>query len=289
MKSTLLCLGFGYTAQRFAARFAQMGGVVIGTTRKHNKMAEMAGSGVTPILWPGTSLTEALKQADHVLVSAAPGPEGDPFLAAIGAEIASAAGRLKWVGYLSTIGVYGDQQGGWVDETTPCMPETKRGRDRLAAETAWLAVPKLPVHIFRLGGIYGPGRGPFTKLRAGTARRIVKPGQVFNRMHVDDIATALLASTTRPTPGTIYNLCDDDPRPPQEIIATAAELLDLPVPPEEPFETAEMSPMARGFYAASKRVRNDRIKDALEVRLQYPDHRSGLEAILRAETDCRSG
>ena len=173
--------------------------------------------------------------------------------------------------------------GGWVDEATPLTPATARGRARVAAEAAWQALAEgagLPLHIFRLAGIYGPGRGPFAKVRAGTARRIVKPGQVFSRIHVDDIARVLAASIARPFPGAIYNVCDDDPAPPQDVIAHAASLLGLPPPPDEPFDTAEMTAMARSFYAESKRVRNDRIKAELGVRLAYPTYREGLAALL---------
>ena len=198
-------------------------------------------------------------------------------------SITARAAQFDWVGYLSTTGVYGDQDGGWVDESAPLNPSTRRGQWRRDAEARWSAIPGLPLHIFRLAGIYGPGRGPFAKVRQGTARRIVKPGQVFSRIHVDDIAQVLAASIARPRPGAIYNVCDDDPAPPQDVIAHAAELLGVPVPPEIPIDEAEMTPMARSFYAESKRVRNDRIKDELGVRLAYPDYRTGLAALLQAE------
>jgi nucleoside-diphosphate-sugar epimerase len=191
---------------------------------------------------------------------------------------------LQWVGYLSTVGVYGDHQGGWVDEDTALTPATARGLARVAAEAAWQAVPGLAPHIFRLAGIYGPGRGPFEKVRDGSARRIIKPGQVFSRIHVDDIAQVLAASIARPDPGRVYNVCDDDPAPPQDVLSHAAQLLGLPEPPAVPYDGAAMSPMARSFYAESKRVRNDRIKDELGVRLIHPDYRTGLAALLAAET-----
>jgi len=174
-------------------------------------------------------------------------------------------------------------QGEWVDETAPLTPATKRGIARVKAEAAWSAIDGLPLHIFRLAGIYGPGRGPFSKVRNGTARRIIKPGQVFSRTHVADIARILDASIKQPNPGAAYNVCDNDPAPPEDVIAYAAELLGLPVPPAEDFETAEMTPMARSFYAESKKVRNDRIKDELGVELLYPDYRSGLKALFAAE------
>ncbi len=199
--------------------------------------------------------------------------------------MAERAAQLDWVGYLSTTGVYGDHGGGWVDEDTPLTPGTRRGAMRLAAEDAWRAIPDLPLHIFRLAGIYGPGRGPFAKVRAGTARRIVKPGQVFSRIHVEDIAQVIEASLRQPDPGAVYNLCDDDPAPPQDVILHAAELLGVTPPPEEPFESAEMGAMARSFYAESKRVSNRRIKEELGVRLYYPDYRAGLAALLASEGD----
>jgi nucleoside-diphosphate-sugar epimerase len=237
---------------------------------------------VTPALWPDEDLAPALASATHLLISAAPDGAGDPVLARYRTAIAEAAERLEWVGYLSTTGVYGDHAGGWVDEATPLTPSTRRGQMRVEAEAAWSAIPGLPLHIFRLAGIYGPGRGPFEKVRQGTARRIVKPGQVFSRIHVEDIAQVLEASIKRPNPGAVYNLCDDDPAPPQDVIGHAAELLGLPLPEEVAFDEAEMTPMARSFYAESKRVSNGRIKEELGIDLIYPDYRSGLQALLDA-------
>lgn len=282
---TLLCIGTGYSAQALARRLLPEGWRVIGTTRSAEKAQVLAAEGIEPRIWPGHGPLPALVEASHLLISVAPGPEGDPVLAALGAEIAAQASRFDWVGYLSTTGVYGDHQGGWVDEGTPLTPSTERGRQRQRAEAAWAAIPGLPLHIFRLAGIYGPGRGPFAKVRAGTARRIVKPGQVFSRVHAEDIAQVLAASIARPNPGAIYNVCDDDPAPPEAVIAHAAELLGLPLPPAEDFATAEMTPMARSFYAESKRVRNDRIKRELGVTLIYPDYRAGLAALLAEEQD----
>ncbi len=283
MTRTLLVFGHGFSADALSRRLIPEGWRVIGTTRSPEKAARLKAHGVEPMVWPGDNPTEAIQAAAHILLSAAPGEGGDPVLAALGPEIAARGGTLDWLGYLSTTGVYGDHQGGWVDEDTPLAPSTRRGEQRVVAEAAWTALAEahgLPLHIFRLAGIYGPGRGPFAKVRAGTARRVVKPGQVFSRIHVEDIAQVLVASIARPNPIRAYNLCDDDPAPPQDVIAHAAELLGLPVPPEVPFDEAEMTPMGRSFYAESKRVRNDRIKDELGVRLLYPDYRSGLAALM---------
>ncbi|MFM2354753.1 MAG: hypothetical protein RLZZ528_489, partial [Pseudomonadota bacterium] len=227
-----------------------------------------------------------------LLTSVAPDGAGDPVLRAAGGLIAGAAGHVRWAGYLSTTGVYGDHAGGWVDEDMPLTPSTERGRARVAAEAEWRALAAasgLPLHVFRLAGIYGPGRGPFEKVRDGSARRIIKAGQVFSRCHVEDIAQVLEASIARPNPGAAYNICDDDPAPPEDVIGHAAELLGLPLPPAIPYDRAEMTPMARSFYAESKRVRNDRIKGELGVRLIYPTYREGLAALLRAERGLSAG
>ena len=279
MEKTLLSFGHGYSARSLAARLVPQGWRIFGTTRKTERLDEIAATGVEPVLWPGTDVRPLLESSAHLLISAGPGPEGDPVLNGLGDEIAAVAPALRWAGYLSTTGVYGDHEGGWVDEDTPLVPATRRGRARVEAEAAWQAIESLPLHIFRLAGIYGPGRGPFAKVRNGTARRIIKPGQVFSRIHVEDIATALELSIATPHPGAIYNLCDDDPAPPQDVIAYAAELLGLPVPPAIPFEEAEMTPMARSFYAESKKVRNDRAKVELGWKPAYPDYRSGLAAL----------
>ncbi len=269
---TLLVLGHGYTAAALSRRLVPQGWRVIGTTRTPDSPMP---DGVERLVWPAPLPVGVT----HLLASAAPDAGGDPFLATHAAELARMP--VEWVGYLSTTGVYGDHDGAWVDETTPCTPSTKRGEQRIAAEQAWAALGH-PLHIFRLAGIYGPGRGPFEKVRAGTARRIIKPGQVFSRVHVEDIASALELTIRHPAPG-IYNICDDDPAPPEDVIAYAAMLLDLPVPPAVSFDQAEMSPMARSFYAESKRVRNDRIK-ALGLTLAFPDYRAGLADLLASQT-----
>ncbi len=282
MTKTLLSFGHGYSARALSRRL-EGSWRIIGTTRSEGKAAELLSEGIEPRIWPGANLIPALDAATHLLISAGPTEDGDPVLGKLREEIAERKDQFTWVGYLSTTGVYGDHQGGWVDEETALAPSTRRGQLRVAAEAAWQSLD-LPLHIFRLAGIYGPGRGPFAKVRNGTARRIVKPGQVFSRIHVEDIAQVLHASIDRPNPGAIYNLCDDDPAPPEDVIAHAADLLGLPIPPAETFDTAEMTSMARSFYAESKKVRNDRIKSELGIELLYPDYRAGLQALLSAET-----
>ena len=282
MTYTLLSLGHGYSASALARVLIPQGWQIIGTTRDAQGVARLRAQGVEAVLWPGESLTPALARATHILSSIAPGPMGDPVLAHHTAEIA--ASRAKWVGYLSTTGVYGDHAGGWVDENTALAPGTDRGRQRVVAEGEWQSLG-LALHIFRLAGIYGPGRGPFEKVRDGTARRIIKPGQVFSRVHVDDIAQVLAASIAQPNPGATYNVCDDDPAPPQDVIGHAATLLGMPMPPAIAHGDAVMTPMAASFYAESKRVRNDRIKSELGVQLIYPDYRAGLAALLAAGSD----
>ena len=283
---TLLSLGHGYSARELGRRLIAQGWRVIGTTRSADKAAALAAEGVEPLVWPGTDLGPALAVATHVLVSAAPDDDGDPVLAELAGAIASEAEHFDWVGYLSTTGVYGDHAGGWVDEATPLTPATRRGHQRVRAEGQWQALAAatgLPLHIFRLAGIYGPGRGPFAKVRAGTARQIVKPGQVFSRIHVADIATVLEASIARPNPGAIYNVCDNEAAPPEDVLAYAASLLGVALPAPEDYASADMTPMARSFYAESKRVRNDRIRNELGVSLAYPDYRVGLDALFALE------
>ena len=273
-----LMLGHGYSAAALAASLR--GWRLIGTTRSTQKAASMREAGVEPVDWADAAAVDAaIGAADGILVSLPPDGIGDPVL--VRHEAALAAADLAWAGYLSTTGVYGDRQGGWVDEGSPLAPVNERGRWRRAAERAWAATG-LPVQVFRLAGIYGPGRSAFDRLRAGRAQRVVKPGQVFSRIHVADVAAVLAASMARPDPGRTYNVADDEPAPPQDVIAFAAELLGMPVPPEVPLEAAELTPMAKSFYAESKRVANRRIKEELGVRLAFPDYRAGLRAILAA-------
>ena len=283
MTKTLLTIGQGYTANALTRRLAPEGWQLFGTTRSAEKCAAIKAQGVTPLVWPEGDISAALKQATHLLISVSPNDNGDPFLVKYGSNLTQLAPNLEWVGYLSTTGVYGDHSGAWVTEDTPLTPSSRRGLMRVEAEEQWRGTG-LPVHIFRLAGIYGPGRGPFKRLRDGTAQRIIKEGQVFSRTHVEDIAQVLLASINQPAPGTAYNVCDDMPAPPQDVLTHAAELLGMAPPPEVAFEEAELSPMARSFYGESKRVSNTRIKEDLGVSLLYPDYMTGLKAILAAET-----
>jgi nucleoside-diphosphate-sugar epimerase len=281
MKKTLLSFGHGYSARALARKLSRDEWNIVGTTRSPDKQDALRKEEVQPIIWPGTDLTDVFRDATHILISPAPTEDGDPVLREFEAAIAKAP-NLEWIGYLSTTGVYGDHQGGWVDETTPLTPSTKRGKLRMQAEAQWQRL-NLPLHIFRLAGIYGPGRGPFAKVRNGTARRIIKKDQVFSRIHVDDIAQVLEASIARPNPGSIYNICDNLAAPPEDVIGYAAQLLGVPLPDAMDFATAEMTPMARSFYAESKRVRNDKILGELGIKLLFPDYKSGLEALLHAE------
>lgn len=280
MQGALFCFGLGYSAGFLARGLAAKGWRIGGTSRDG-----VAGPVALDRFARGEPLADAPKRladATHLLISIPPDAAGCPVFDAHGDDIA-ALRQLRWIGYLSSTNVYGDQAGGWVDEATPLAPSGERGRRRVAAEAAWLALGRwsgIPVHIFRLAGIYGPGRSAIEALRAGTARRIVKPGQVFSRVHVADVATALEASMAKPRAGAIYNVCDDTPSPPDEVIAYAATLLGVPAPPREDFATATLSPMARSFYDDSKRVSNRRIKEELGVTLRYPSYREGLAALL---------
>ena len=278
-RSVLLCFGLGYSARVLAHRLAGQGWTVCGTSREPEQAAR---PGMLRFDRQHPLPPVAFADVTHVLVSVPPDDAGDPVLDTHAEEIAALPG-LDWLGYLSTTGVYGDRGGGWVVEASELRPSGARGRRRVAAEAGWLDFCRrrgVPVHIFRLAGIYGPGRSPFDAMRAGTAKRIDRPGQVFSRIHVEDLASVLVASITRPRPGAIYNVCDDEPAEPAAVIAHAAGLLGLPAPPLVPFREAELSPMARSFWADNKRVSNALIKQELGVVLRYPDYRAGLAAIL---------
>ena len=286
----LFCFGYGYSAARLGERLQARGWTVAGTCRTQEKAERLRAQGVEAFLFdrdrPLADPRAALSGTTHLLASVPPDAQGDPVLDHHAGDIAAISEGIAWAGYLSTTGVYGDRAGGWVDEESALEPSTERGRRRLAAEQGWCALMHqhgLPVHLFRLAGIYGPGRSQLDGVRAGTAQRIVKPGQVFSRIHVDDIAGVLEASIARPNPGRAYNVCDNEPAPPADVVAHAARLLGVSPPPEVAFEEAELSPMARSFYSESKRVSNARIREELGVTLSHPTYREGLAAILAAE------
>lgn len=286
MSGHLFSYGHGYSAAALAKLLLPANWSITGTTRDPDKALTLRKMRINARVTPQDDISSDIKNATHLLMSAAPTNDGDPFLLNHLQDLKTAK-NLEWVGYLSTTGVYGDHDGGWVDETSPLTPATKRGKARVAAEAQWIKVSEdlgLNLKIFRLAGIYGPGRGPFAKVRNGTARRIIKPNQVFSRIHVQDIAQVLLASINRPESSQIFNVCDNFAAPPEDVIGYAAELLGLPLPPAQDFEAADMTPMARSFYAESKKVKNDRIKSELGVELIYPDYMSGLNALLASES-----
>lgn len=283
--SGLFCFGFGYSAAHLAARLSAQGWRISGTSRSDAGCDRMAAAGYRVFCFdgiaPGPGIDEALRSATHILISAAPDADGDPVLRHHASGLA--ASNAQWIGYLSTIGVYGDCQGAWVDETTLPKPTSGRSIRRLAAEQQWLDFSGRTgkqVELFRLAGIYGPGRSAIDNLRDGTARRIIKPGQVFNRIHVADIANVLVAAISQPHRHDTYNVTDNEPGPPQDVVAHAAQLLGVLIPPDVPYEAANLSPMGRSFYDENKRVRNDRIKTVLGVTLQFPTYREGLSGIL---------
>ncbi|MGE0153154.1 MAG: SDR family oxidoreductase [Reyranellaceae bacterium] len=290
---TLLILGAGYAGQALARLLAGKAWRIKGTSRSAPGAAALAAAGIEGIAATADTFDPVLlEQADALLVSVPPDEQGDPFARSLAA--AKKPGRLRWIGYLSTTGVYGDTGGAWVDETAPPNPSNARGRRRLLAEAQWFDFGTrhgLAAQAFRLPGIYGPGRSALDEVRAGRARRIDKPGQVFSRIHVADIAATLAASLDRPAPGTIYNVADDLPAPSSDVVAFACELLGVPPPPLIPYAEIEatLSPMGREFYADTRRVGNERIKRELGIALAYPTYREGLRGILETERLSRTG
>jgi nucleoside-diphosphate-sugar epimerase len=280
--SGLFCFGLGYSAGYLSRTLAAQGWRIAGTARQADVNSQF------PLhrfdrTHPLADLGAALKGMTHLLVSIPPDESGDGVLDCHGPAL-GAQRNLRWVGYLSSTAVYGDRGGAWVDEDAPLAPAGERGRRRAATEARWLALQRehgLPVHIFRLAGIYGPERSALDALRQGRARNIDKPGAVFSRIHVEDLVQVLAASLTRPRPGAIYNVCDDAPAPPGEVVEFAATLVGRAPPPKIAFAEAGLSPMARSFYDDNKRVANRRIKDELGVTLRYPSYREGLAALNR--------
>lgn len=284
---TLFCFGLGYSAKVFAHFLQEQGWRVIGTTRSEEGCSKLRALGIDARLYQGDGpndlCVEGLAEATHLLMSIAPGDNGDPVLRDFG-EILASSKNIEWCGYLSTVGVYGDHQGQWIDEGTEPKPVSVRSKRRVVAENGWLEMwntQMLPVHVFRLAGIYGPGRSAIDNLQQGRARRIVKAGQVFNRIHVEDISKVLFSSVQNPKPGSIYNVTDNEPAPPQDVVTYAAEVLYVPPPPFVSFEDADLSPMGRSFYGENKRVSNKRIRDELGVTLSYPTYREGMAALAR--------
>jgi len=283
----LFCFGLGYCAEALARRLKAQEWRIAGTARSRERVKALTDQGVEAFLFDGklANPAAALAGATHILVSAPPTVDGDPVLSHHVRDLSALSPRPEWLGYLSTTGVYGDRQGEWVDETTPLSPSSERAKRRVAAEHAWAAwgtATGVPVQIFRLAGIYGPGRNQVQSVRDGTSRRIVKAGQVFSRIHVEDVAAVLEASIGHPRAGAVYNVCDDEPAPPHEVVEYAAKILGVDPPALEPFEEAarSMSDMALSFYTDSKRVKNDRIKAELGVTLQFPTYREGLRAFV---------
>lgn len=282
----LFCFGLGYSAQVLGRQLAAQGWRVSGTARTREAARALSEAGFDTLVFdglgPGAGVGDALRSATHVLISVPPDADGDPVIRHHGGDL-DASPAISWIGYLSTVGVYGDHGGAWVDEMTPATPASQRSRWRLAAEEAWLALGERSgkrTQIFRLPGIYDPGRSAIERVREGSAQRIVKPGQVFNRIHVDDIAGALAAAIAGRGAHHIYNVADDEPAPPQDVIAYAARLLHMPAPPETAYAQAKLSPMAQSFYAENKRVSNARLRGELGVDLKFPSYREGLQAIL---------
>ena len=288
----LLCFGLGYTATALAARLAHEGWTISATATSPEGAARIAALGYTAHLFDGAAhaaspaLTAAINSATHIVSSAPPSPSGDPILAHLAPTLA-ASPTLTWLAYLSTIGVYGDHAGAWIDETTPATPRSPRSQRRASAESAWLTLGRSvnkTALIFRIAGIYGPGRSAIDTVLNGTARRLIKPGQVFNRIHRDDIASMLAAAIARTPSHTIYNVCDDEPAPPQDVIAYAASLLGRPIPPDIPYDPATLTEMAASFYSENKRCSNARAKSDLAWQPAFPTYREGLTAIAAARS-----
>ena len=286
----LFCFGYGYTADYLGHALADdPSWQVAGTTRDEEKLHDLATQGVDSHIFnykhPLHDIEHVLQDTTHLLISTPPNDDGDPVFNIHKDDLKNLK-NLQWIGYLSTTGVYGDRDGGKVMETDELRPTSKRGSRRMKAEDQWLSLYKahaLPVHIFRLSGIYGPGRSALDSIRAGVARRINKPGHAFSRIHVEDIVNILMKSIETPASGNVYNVCDDEPAPSHEVIEHACQLLKRPVPPLVEFEDANLAPMTRSFYMDNRRTCNDKIKDELGIELKYKNYREGLKACMDAE------
>ncbi len=280
----VMIFGAGYSGKAIANALKPEAASLSGTTRSKDKFASLAAAGMTPFLFDGVHLNDeliaAMGNVTHLVQSVAPGRDGDPLLALLGGDLKKFLPNLTWVAYLSTVGVYGDHHGAWVDETTPCRPVSARSVERVAAEAAWTEAAQkvnVPLSILRLSGIYGPGRNAFMNFEKGTARRLVKKDQVFNRIRVEDIGAALAFLAQKNERG-IFNVTDDEPCPPQDVVSFAATLMGVEPPPEQAFETADLTPMARSFYGENKRVSNARIRD-LGFDFRFPEYRLSLKQL----------
>lgn len=298
----MLIFGAGFSGLRIGGTCVEAGAEVSGTTRGRDKFSQFKQVGLTPLIFDGETVNETvfdvLASITHLVVSVAPPRQEntvaanqivDPVLQTFGDHVLSGiAPKLKWIGYLSTVGVYGNHDGAWVDEKTPVTPASERSRLRVRAEAEWFAAGSrvnLPVAVFRLSGIYGPGRNALKAADDGKARRLVKKDQVFNRIHVDDIATAVKAAAETETSG-IFNITDNEPAPPQDVVAFAHELMGKVPPPEIDFETVDLSPMARSFYGENKRVSNAKSKRELDIDYAWPDYRTSLKRMWEEEDWC---
>jgi len=289
VKKQMFCFGYGYSCDWLGHELQAKGWAMAGTTRDNDKRREMKKHGVRAFLFDYDQPLEDpllfLRGTTHLLISTPPDDEGDPTFR-MHAEDILRLETLEWVGYLSSTAVYGDRDGGWVDETSERRPNSKRGSRRMKAEEQWLSLQRdydLPVHVFRLAGIYGPGRSALDSVRAGVARRINKPGHAFSRIHVEDIVQTIMASMEKPNPGQAYNLADDRAAPSHEVIEYACEILGLTAPPLIPYDEADLAPITRSFYSDNKRLKNDKIKNDLGVALKYPTFKEGLDGCLAAE------
>jgi len=277
----LFCFGLGYSATNLANSLLDQGWRVSGTCRTTEKFPQLKTMGITPYIFDNDLPLDNvwdMQSVTHILLSIPPSKDGDIVLNYHLNDLQNLP-NLKWIGYLSTTGVYGDHKGDWVDENTPVSPPNERSKLRVTAENAWLD-SGMPVNIFRLSGIYGKGRSAIDAIKDGTARRIYKKDQVFSRIHVEDITNILEASINKPDCGQIYNCADDMPAPQEEVVTYAAKLLGVDPPPLIDFEKADISAMARSFYANNRRVSNKKIKEELGVKLQYPDYKNGLKSCL---------
>jgi len=285
MKHKLFIFGYGYSSEEIARQSRGQFDVICGTTRNPQKAEGLYEDGTCGVVFDGATLSkEVLKElADvtHIVMSIAPGDD-DPVLSLMPYSLKDVCPKLEWIGYLSTVGVYGNHDGAWVYEDTEIKPMSKRSIWRMHAENAWIYMAeksRVPLAIFRLSGIYGPGRNAFMNIKKGTARRMVKPGQVFNRIHREDIGQAV-ARAMEGNIGGIFNITDDQPSPPQDVVTYAHELMGIEPPPEIDFETADISPMARSFYGENKRVSNDKSKEVLGMTYRWPNYRVSLKRML---------